>query len=62
LGGNILKPGAIIWVCEEPNILNVAATRAKNSFYIIGNSKVWNKGVFGLLRTLLSKKKINTKK
>lgn len=61
LGGNVSKPGAIIWVCEEPNILNVAATRAKKSFYIIGNSKVWNKGVFGLLRTLLNKKKINIK-
>jgi superfamily I DNA and/or RNA helicase len=61
LGGNISKPGAIIWVCEEPNILNVAATRAKDSFYVIGNSKIWNKGVFGLLRTLLNKKKINIK-
>lgn len=62
LGGNVSKPGAIIWVCEEPNILNVAVTRAKESFYIIGNSKVWNKGVFGLLRTLLDKKKVNVKK
>ncbi len=62
LGGNISKPGAIVWVCEEPNILNVAATRAKNSFYIIGNSKVWNKGVFGLLRSLISKKNVNLKK
>lgn len=61
LGGNVTKPGAIIWVCEEPNILNVAVTRAKSSFYIIGNSKVWNKGVFGLLRSLLNKKKINIK-
>lgn len=50
LGGNISKPGAISWVCEEPNILNVATTRAKNSFYIIGNTQVWNKGVFGLIR------------
>lgn len=62
LGGNISKPGAIIWVCEEPNILNVATTRAKNSFYIIGNSKIWNKGVFGLLRTLIPKKVVNIKK
>lgn len=62
LGGNISKPGAIVWVCEEPNILNVATTRAKNSFYIIGNSKIWNKGVFGLLRTLITKKMVNIKK
>lgn len=53
LGGNVNKPGAINWVCEEPNILNVAATRARNSFYIIGNSKIWNKGVFGLIRNML---------
>jgi superfamily I DNA and/or RNA helicase len=50
LGGNIKKPGAITWVCEEPNILNVAATRAKENFYIIGNPKVWNKGVFRIIR------------
>jgi len=62
LGGNISKPGAIVWVCEEPNILNVATTRAKNSFYIIGNSKIWNKGVFGLLRSLITKKVVSIKK
>lgn len=54
LGGNIVKPGAITWVCEEPNILNVAATRAKNSFYILGNPNIWNKGVFGLLKDMLT--------
>jgi hypothetical protein len=53
MGGNIMKPGAITWVCEEPNILNVAATRAKNSFYILGNPNVWNKGVFGLLKDMI---------
>lgn len=50
LGGNISKAGAINWVCEEPNILNVAVTRSKNLFYIIGNSNIWNKGVFGLVK------------
>lgn len=54
LGGNIDKPGAITWVCNEPNILNVAVTRAKYAFYIIGNEKVWNKGVFGLIRKILN--------
>lgn len=53
LGGNIDKPGAITWVCNEPNILNVAVTRAKYAFYIIGNEKVWNKGVFGIIRKIL---------
>lgn len=50
LGGNISRPGAISWVCDEPNILNVATTRAKNAFYIIGNKKIWDKGVFGLIK------------
>lgn len=54
LGGNIDKPGAITWVCNEPNILNVAVTRAKYAFYIIGNEKVWNKGVFGLIKKILN--------
>lgn len=50
LGGNISRPGAISWVCDEPNILNVATTRAKNAFYIVGNKKIWDKGVFGLIK------------
>ena len=50
LGGNIARPGAISWVCDKPNILNVATTRAINTFYIIGNRKIWNKGVFGLIK------------
>lgn len=54
LGGNIDKPGAITWVCNEPNILNVAVTRARYAFYIIGNEKVWNKGVFGMIRKILN--------
>lgn len=54
LGGNIAKPSAITWVCEEPNILNVATTRAKKSFYMIGDPSIWNKGVFGLLKDLIT--------
>jgi hypothetical protein len=41
LGGNPQKPGAKKWVSQEPNLLNVAATRAKRRFYIIGNEKDW---------------------
>ena len=53
LGGNITKPSAISWVCETPNILNVAVSRARKSFYIIGNKAIWNKGVFGLIRNYI---------
>lgn len=53
LGGNTIRPGAIKWVCEEPNILNVATTRARKAFYIIGNKKIWNSGVFGLIRDFI---------
>lgn len=30
------------WAASEPNILNVAATRAKYRFYIIGSKKIWS--------------------
>ncbi len=53
LGGNTSRPGAIKWVCEEPNILNVATTRAQKLFYIIGNKSIWNSGVFGLIREFI---------
>jgi superfamily I DNA and/or RNA helicase len=53
LGGNTLRPGAIDWVCEEPNILNVATTRAQKAFYVIGNKDVWNSGVFGLIKEFI---------
>lgn len=42
LGGNPQKPGAKKWVSQEPNLLNVAATRAKRRFYIVGNEKDWS--------------------
>lgn len=53
LGGNTERPNAISWVCEEPNILNVAATRAIKAFYIIGNKKIWNSGVFGIIKNYI---------
>lgn len=63
LGGNIAKSGAINWVCEEPNILNVAVTRARHLFYIVGNSTIWNKGVFGLVKQYIKvDKKIEKEK
>ncbi|MCE3230539.1 MAG: helicase related protein [Alphaproteobacteria bacterium] len=43
LGGNPEKPGAKKWASQEPNLLNVAVTRAKRRFYIIGNQEEWGK-------------------
>lgn len=43
LGGNPKKD--VSWAVSSPNIINVASTRAKNSQYIIGDKKLWNKGV-----------------
>lgn len=37
------QPGARDWVVEKPNMLNVAATRAKRRFYVIGDRASWSK-------------------
>ena len=36
-GGDESTKGAINWSCSKPNLLNVAVTRAKEEFYIIGD-------------------------
>lgn len=41
LGGDKSSQPAIKWASEKPNILNVAATRAKYRLYIIGNRELW---------------------
>ncbi|MDA8449179.1 AAA domain-containing protein [Acidovorax sp. GBBC 3332] len=47
LGGNTAGDGARDWVVSEPNLLNVAATRAKRRFYVIGNRDDWqNRALF----------------
>ena len=41
LGADEKSKGAAKWAVEEPNMLNVAATRAKEEFYIIGDQKLY---------------------
>ncbi|MGO4813794.1 DEAD/DEAH box helicase [Cupriavidus sp. 2MCAB6] len=41
LGGNPKRPGAKAWAAEKPNLLNVAATRAKRRLYVVGNRTEW---------------------
>ncbi|OIT13647.1 DNA helicase [Ralstonia solanacearum] len=41
LGGNTTGNSARDWAVSEPNLLNVAATRAKRRFYVIGDIEDW---------------------
>ena len=41
LGADNMSEGAARWAVSEPNILNVAATRAKEEFYIIGDKSLY---------------------
>ncbi|SDH18205.1 Superfamily I DNA and/or RNA helicase [Pedobacter terrae] len=41
LGSDPKRPGARAWASQKPNMLNVALTRAKRRFYIIGNRSLW---------------------
>lgn len=37
VGTDKTQEGAVNWSCEKPNLLNVAVTRAKKEFYVIGD-------------------------
>lgn len=41
LGGDPRQPGARRFAVDEPNLLNVAVTRARRRFYVIGNREIW---------------------
>lgn len=58
LGLDQQNPGAAKWAAAKPNLLNVAVTRAKKRFYIVGSKAVWsNCQYFSQASDLLEKHK-----
>ena len=41
MGADFKSKGAASWAVSKPNIINVAVTRAKEEFYVIGNKKLY---------------------
>lgn len=50
LGADQQSSGAVQWAMGEANIMNVAATRAKEEFYIIGDKKLYLKFGYDVVR------------
>ncbi|WP_280226848.1 DEAD/DEAH box helicase [Nocardia cyriacigeorgica] len=54
LGTSPSREGARRWAAAKPNLLNVAVSRAKRRFYVIGNRELWaRQQYFGDLAVLL---------
>lgn len=55
LGCDPQNAGGAVWAASKPNLLNVALTRAKQHFFVVGDLSVWqDKPYFQLLASALT--------
>lgn len=56
LGADKTTPGAVEWASGKPNLLNVAVTRARSRFYILGDYDLWkNRPYFNVVARKLER-------